>query len=206
VANDIPDSYQTLARTGEHEIKIKGSRFIALGFPIDSESEAQLRLDEIRKKEYSATHHCFAYVVGSDETKFKYSDDGEPSGTAGRPIYQAITGRHLRNVLVAVVRYYGGTKLGTGGLTRAYAQAASEMLDAVPITEILICDCLRFDVPFSLYDRIMRLINRGEYKIVSQDFAEQVTLEVEIRKSHTDDFISQLTEMTGGRIDIAKNG
>jgi uncharacterized YigZ family protein len=206
VTNDISDSYRTLGRTGEHEIKIKGSRFIALGFPVNSENEALVRLDEIRKREYSATHHCFAYVTGPGEEKFKYSDDGEPSGTAGRPIYQAITGRNIYNVLVVVVRYYGGTKLGTGGLTRAYAQAASEMLDAVPIIEILICDRLRFEVPFSLYDRIMRLISRGEYKIINQDFADQVTLEVEIRKSHTENFISQLIEMSGGRIDITRNG
>ena len=201
----VPDSYRTLGGEAEHEIKIKGSRFIALGYPVDSELSALAILDDIRKREYSATHHCFAYVVGTEEEKFRYSDDGEPSGTAGRPIYQAITGRYLKNVLVIVVRYYGGTKLGPGGLTRAYAQAAGEMLDGARIIETLICDRLRFSLPLNLYDRVMRLISRGEYRIAARDFTDRAIIEVEIRKSHTAGFISQLTELTGGRVEITKN-
>jgi uncharacterized YigZ family protein len=202
---DIYDSYLTLGAEGRHEIKIKGSRFIALGFPIDSETKALDILDRIRKTEHAASHHCFAYIAGLDTEKFKYSDDGEPSGTAGRPIYQAISGRGLKDVLVIVVRYYGGTKLGTGGLTRAYSQAATEMLDSTRIIEMLICDRLTLKVAFGYYDRIMRIINRGEHKIISQDFADRVKLEVEIRKSQTDGFESQLIELTGGQVEITKN-
>ena len=117
----IVDSYLTLKSPSEHEIKIKASRFIALGFPVPDESSAMTILESVRKKEFAATHHCYAYVVGLDKEQFKYSDDGEPSGTAGRPIYQTIMGRNLKNVIVIVVRYFGGTKLGTGGLARAYA-------------------------------------------------------------------------------------
>jgi len=206
VTDQITDSYLTLGAEAGHEIKIKGSRFIALGYPADSESSAMASLDKIRKKEHAATHHCYAYVVGIDDEKFKYSDDGEPSGTAGRPIYQAITGHNLKNILVIVVRYFGGTKLGTGGLTRAYSQAAAEMLDGARIIETLICDNLRFSLPMTYYDRLMRLISRGEYRIISQDFSDKVSIEIEIRKSHTEAFISQLTELTGGRIEITKNG
>jgi len=108
--------------------------------------------------------------------------------------------------MVVVVRYYGGTKLGTGGLARAYSLAAAEMLDASRIIETLICDSLRFTVPFSLYDQIMRIISRGEYRIASQDFADLVTMEVEIRKSQVETFAAQLTELTGGQIEITKNG
>lgn len=200
-----PDSYLTLGSRCKHEIKIKGSRFIALGYPVDTEVSALTIRDEIRKSEHAANHHCFAYVVGLEDVKFKYSDDGEPSGTAGRPIYQVITGRNLKNVLVIVVRHFGGTKLGTGGLTRAYSQATAEMLDGANIIENLICDKLHFSVPFTYYDRLMRIISRGQYRVVSQDFGEHATLDVDIRKSQTDSFIAQLIELTGGQIEITKN-
>jgi len=206
VPENISDSYLTLKSSAKYEIKIKGSRFIALGHPIVSEEEALSVLEEIKKREHAANHHCFAYVVGLDDDKYKYSDAGEPSGTAGRPIYQAIEGRRLKNVLVVVVRYFGGTKLGTGGLARAYSRATTEMLDAADIVEKLICDRIRFDIHFGYYDRVIRLITRGRYRIISQDFAEQVTFELEIRKSHTDDFIARLVELTGGKIDVARTG
>ncbi|MFW9770132.1 MAG: IMPACT family protein [Candidatus Thorarchaeota archaeon] len=205
MANDIRDSYRTLDAHYSHEIKVKGSRFIALGYPADTEETALAILDEIRKREHAATHHCFACTIGLDGAVFKYSDDGEPTGTAGRPIYQAITGKDLTNVLVIVVRYYGGTKLGTGGLTRAYSQAATELLDGAGIVERLICDRLKFTLPFPLYDRVMRLVSREGYRIVDQQFAENVVMEIEVRKSHTDRFIAQLTELSGGQIEVAVN-
>jgi uncharacterized YigZ family protein len=206
MADPIPDSYLTLARECSHQIKIKGSRFIALGYPATSEEAALTQLDTVRKREYAATHHCFAYRVGREPEKFKYSDDGEPSGTAGRPIYQAILGKSLQDVLVIVVRYFGGTKLGTGGLTHAYAQAATELLDGAEIVERLICDRLRFAVRLALYDRLMRLIARGGYRVLASDFADGVTMDVEIRKSHTDGFIAQVTELTGGQVEIERVG
>jgi uncharacterized YigZ family protein len=200
------DSYLTLASSCTHEIKIKGSRFIGLGYPAADEGEAIRHLETIRKKEHAATHHCFAWVVGLEDGIFKYSDDGEPTGTAGRPIYNVIVGRELKNVIVIVVRYYGGTKLGTGGLTRAYTQAAAEMLDGADIVERLICDRLQFSIPFTYYDRLMRLINQKNYTIESQDFGEQVAMVLQIRKSQTESFVTHLKELTGGRVDIIING
>lgn len=199
---ETADSYRTLGSAGTHEIKIKASRFIARGFPVADADEATARLESIRKKEYSATHHCFAWVTGLESEIFKYSDDGEPSGTAGRPIYQVITGRELKNTLIVVTRYYGGTKLGTGGLIRAYSQAASELLDEADIIEKLICDRLEFSLPFALYDRLMRIINTDKLEIVEQDFADQVKMVINIRKSKTDKFTAQLIELTGGKIEI----
>lgn len=199
---ETADSYRTLGSAGTHEIKIKASRFIARGFPVADADDAAARLESIRKKEYSATHHCFAWVTGLESEIFKYSDDGEPSGTAGRPIYQVITGRELKNTLIVVTRYYGGTKLGTGGLVRAYSQAASELLDEADIIEKLICDRLEFSLPFALYDRLMRIINTDKLEIVEQDFADQVKMVINIRKSKTDKFTAQLIELTGGKIEI----
>lgn len=206
MGEQIIDSFHTLAGESSHEIKIKGSRFIALGHHADTESVALKILDGIRKREHAATHHCFAYVIGLGDDVFKYSDDGEPTGTAGRPIYQAVTGKGLTDTLVVVVRYFGGTKLGTGGLTRAYSQAATELLDKAAIVEKLICDRLTFSIPFPLYDRVMRIISGGGYKIIDQDFADQVAMVVDVRKSQTDRFTSQLIELTGGKIDIASDG
>ncbi len=206
MGEEIIDSFRTLAGESSHEIKTKGSRFIALGHHAQTETAAMDTLEDIRKREHTATHHCFAYVIGPAGEIFKYSDDGEPTGTAGRPIYQAITGKDLTDVLIVVVRYFGGTKLGTGGLTRAYAQSAAELLEKAKVVEKLICDRLSFSIPFPFYDRIMRIISGSGYKIINQDFADQVAMVVDVRKSHTEKFISQMTELTGGKIDIAVDG
>ncbi|MEE9442241.1 MAG: YigZ family protein [candidate division Zixibacteria bacterium] len=206
MSGKIIDSFLTLAAPAEHEIKIKGSRFIAKGFSIESELDCQNILEKIRKEEYSATHHCYAYTIGIDDAKFKYSDDGEPSGTAGRPIFQTITGHELKNVIIIVIRYYGGTKLGTGGLIRAYSGAASEMLDQARIVERLICDRLKFSIAFKYYDQLMRIIDAEKFKIINQNFADEVTMELKIRKSKTSDFESRLIELTGGQVKIEKNG
>jgi len=206
MAEPAGDSYLTLASESRYELKIKGSAFIGLAYPAASEDQALESLKQIKKKEHAATHHCFAYIIGYEKPTFKYSDDGEPSGTAGRPIYQAIVGRDLTDVLVIVVRYFGGVKLGTGGLTRAYAEAANEALDRAPTVEKLICDRLRFTVPFAVYDQVRRIIERGRYTVVAQDFSDRVALEIDIRKSHTRQFISQLTELTGGHLDLTRSG
>lgn len=201
---ETPDSYLTLRTPCVHEIKIKGSRFIAIGYPADDEASALEILDGVRKKEYSATHHCYAFVVGIEKEKFKYSDDGEPSGTAGRPIYQVITGKKLRNVIVIVVRYFGGVKLGTGGLTHAYSQAAAELLDKADIIEQLICDRISLTIPFTIYDRVQRLIHDGGFKIVNQTFSDEVSLELDIRRSQTEAFAGRIRELTGGRLDVTR--
>jgi uncharacterized YigZ family protein len=201
---NVPDSYLTLQTPCTHEIKIKGSRFIAIGFPVGDEDAAMDILNGIRKKEYNATHHCYAYVVGVENEKFKYSDDGEPSGTAGRPIYQAITGKKLRNVIVIVVRYFGGVKLGTGGLTHAYGQAVAELLDKADIIEMLICDRVMLAVPFALYDRVQRIIHDSKYKIVGQTFSDEVALEIDIRRSQTEHFAAQIKELTGGQSAVTR--
>lgn len=201
----MSDSYLTLDSECSHEIKIKGSRFIALGYPVETAKAAASIIEQIRKKEFAATHHCFAWSIGREKEQFKYSDDGEPSGTAGKPIYRALADRDLKNVLVMVVRYFGGTKLGTGGLTRAYAQAAGEMLDKAEIIEKLICDNLHFTISFSLYDKLMSLISAGKHRVISQDFAGEVTMDVAVRKSQSDGFVAKLNELSGGRIEIRKS-
>ncbi len=202
--DSIRDSFLTVASDTTVEIKIKGSRFIATGYPINNQADAEEKLIVVRKAEHSATHHCYAWTAGFENNKFKYSDDGEPSGTAGRPIYHVITGHNLINILVVVVRYYGGTKLGTGGLTRAYSQATSDMLEAAQVVEQLVCDRITFETPFPFYDRVMRIVGEEKYKINRQDFGEQVFFDLSIRKSKTEQFKARLIEMTGGKIEITQ--
>ncbi|MCK5127874.1 MAG: YigZ family protein [candidate division Zixibacteria bacterium] len=204
MSENITDSFITLASEAENEIKIKASRFIGMGFPISDVAEAKTILADIRKKHYTANHHCYAYTAGIENEQFKYSDDGEPNGTAGIPIYRVITGRNIKNILAVVVRYFGGTKLGTGGLTRAYSQATMDMLEQASLVERLICDRLSFSLPFSLYDRLMRIINTDKFEIINQEFADDVSVVLEIRKSKTNKFIEQMTELTGGKIIIEK--
>ncbi|MCP4685670.1 MAG: YigZ family protein, partial [bacterium] len=127
----MDDSYLTIKRESKIDTKVKGSRFIGETFKVANVAEALEKLDEVRKREYNATHHCYAYITGlGREQVFKYSDDGEPSGTAGRPIYDIIAGADVTSILCVVTRYFGGTKLGTGGLVRAYGETAREALKA----------------------------------------------------------------------------
>lgn len=199
------DSYTTVRRSAQSEIKVQASRFIARVEPVRDPGEARETLARLRKEYFDATHHASAYRLGVDGAEARAQDDGEPSGTAGRPIYQSITGANLFDVLIIVVRYFGGTKLGTGGLTRAYAQAAADLLRRAHIVETLLCDRLRFTISFPVYDRIVKLVRRGGYQIISQDFADLVTMQIDVRKSRTAEVIAELTELTGGRIDVTIN-
>ena len=124
------DTYLVLDGPSTASIKIKGSRFIAEALPVSDVSEAEHALASIRKRDYDATHHCSAWRIGKKGETFRYSDDGEPNSSAGLPIFRQIEGKALTNTMVVVVRYYGGTKLGTGGLVRAYGDAAKEALNA----------------------------------------------------------------------------
>jgi putative IMPACT (imprinted ancient) family translation regulator len=135
--------------------------------------------------------------------EFKYSDDGEPSGTAGRPIHDAIQGRELNNVLVVVTRYFGGTKLGTGGLTRAYGHTAADVLDAAGRREILICDHLRVTIAFSFYDQLMRILQRFELR-PEATFSDEVSMTIAVRRSRTEELISEIEQLTAGKASVEK--
>ena len=128
-------SYHTLGNTAEGSYKEKGSKFMAFAYPVVSESEIKERLEALRKKYFDARHHCFAYILGADKTRFRAFDDGEPNHSAGDPILGQIRSRDLTNVLVVVVRYFGGVKLGVGGLISAYKAAAEEALNNAIVME-----------------------------------------------------------------------
>ena len=200
---ETPDSYQTIKNSAETEIKIKASKFIGRVFSCQSADEAISILGNIRKKYYDATHHCFAYRVGlGKEIIFRYSDDGEPSGTAGKPIYDRLEGQNLTNLILIVTRYYGGTKLGTGGLTHAYSDTARQALEEAGILEKFITEQIPMVLQFTDYSAVERMIIQIGGKIVDSDFSDIVKITVEIRLSLIEKLKNSLIDLTSGRIQI----
>jgi uncharacterized YigZ family protein len=196
----MEDEYRTIVRAARTEIKVQGSRFIGEAMPALTVQDASVQLDAIRKREYAASHHCSAYRVGHEGTPtFKYSDDGEPNGTAGRPIYDAITGAHLTDTLVVVTRYFGGTKLGTGGLAHAYADSAALALEeAGAVTKFLTLRA-RCTLDFSQYNRWLRLIQKSGATVIESQFGTEVITCIEIRRSRFDDLRKTFIELTAGK-------
>jgi uncharacterized YigZ family protein len=194
------DSYFTIKTEGEVAFKIKSSRFIGRTFLCHTVKQAEKVLENLRKKFHDATHHCYAYRIGwGKEMEFRYSDDGEPNGTAGKPIYDRIEGLGLTDVLVVVTRYYGGVKLGTGGLTHAYSRGAGDVLERAGKVENYITGKLKVFLDFSDYNQVERLIDKYNGKRLKSDFTEKVALVVEMRESFIAPFIKKLTDLTSGR-------
>ncbi|HUV29774.1 MAG TPA: YigZ family protein [Acidobacteriota bacterium] len=196
----MDDRFLIIARETKTEIKVKGSRFIGESCLVSSSEKAAARLEEIRRREFSATHHCYAWLTGAPgEQAFRYSDDGEPNGTAGKPIYNVITGSGVTNVLVVVTRYFGGTKLGTGGLARAYTETARAVMDLSGVRERYVCRHYRADLDLSLYDRLQKLLHRLEARIEDTDFSDHVSVRLEIRRSRVDELVASFNELTAGK-------
>lgn len=196
----MDDTYLTIEHESKTEIKVKGSRFIGEVLGARDVDEALKKLEIVRKREYSATHHCYAYVIGlGPEQAFKYSDDGEPNGTAGRPIYDVITGSGLTNILCVVTRYFGGTKLGTGGLVRAYSEAAREALAAGGTRTNFIRARYRFVIDFSLFDRWQNGLRKLGAEVVASEFSDTVVMEIDIRLSRANQLLELFTEITAGK-------
>ena len=198
---ELSDSFFTIKSPSEIEIKIKGSKFFGRARQCENIDEAEKIIEEFRKKYYDATHNCFAYRVGlGKEIKFRYSDDGEPSGTAGKPIYDQIEGKNLTNLIVVVTRYYGGTKLGTGGLTHAYSDSAAQAINAAGVIEKFITRCISMTVEFYDYNIVERIIHQIGAKVIDSNFSDIVRLKVESRLSLINNLKAKLIDSTSGRI------
>ncbi|EFV01356.1 YigZ family protein [Pseudoramibacter alactolyticus ATCC 23263] len=194
--------FNTILSQGEAESVISKSRFIALACHVESEADVDRVLAQTRKVHYKATHICSAYILATEPERQKASDDGEPSGTAGKPILDAIARRGLKNVLVLVVRYFGGVKLGAGGLIRAYAGAASQVLDAVPTVRRQWCDTLRITIDYTQYGGLRQKLSdrrQPHYQPVQERFADTVSLDFEIPTEEIDTFLAFITEATNDR-------
>jgi len=165
------DSYRTIAAPAESHSRERSSKFLAFAYPVQSEEQIRTLLDELRKRYYDATHHCYAWRLGPRGESYRANDDGEPSGTAGKPILGQIHSKGLTNVLVVVVRYFGGIKLGTSGLTVAYRTAAREALDAAPVVERTVDGQLVAVVPYTGLNAAMRVVKELSPIVVEQGYS-----------------------------------
>jgi len=177
----------------------KRSRFISLAAPVSTEKDALTLLEQTRSEHREATHNCYAYILRTGSLT-RYSDDGEPGGTAGMPILEVIRRRELFDVMVIVTRYFGGTLLGAGGLVRAYSTGASLALDAAEILALHPCILFSLEIPYHNYGKLQNILPGFGIKIVEEDFAEHVRLRLRIRAERLDAFQKELSEMTAGSV------
>lgn len=188
---------------GTGEIVEKKSRFIAHVFPVETEEEALRLIEETKKKYWDARHNCYAFVLGEWGDISRCTDDGEPSGTAGRPILEVLTGAGLHNVLLIVTRYFGGTLLGTGGLVRAYSQAAQAGLAESVIIDKISGRRLALETDYNGIGRLQYIIAQMDLPTIDTEYAENVALSVAVPDSRCDEFISKITEATAGQVHIS---
>ena len=195
------ENYMTLADKSEGMYREKGSKFIALAYPVGSVDEIKDILALLRKRYYDARHVCYAYMLGPERTEFRSSDDGEPSGTAGRPILGQINSRQLTDVLVVVVRYFGGVLLGTGGLITAYKDAAADALEHASIVERRVETALTISFEYPMMNEVLRRIREHNARLIAQELKLECTLQVLISLSASEILKNQLEKLEGVTVD-----
>ena len=180
-----PDSYTTIAKGGEGLYKDKGSKFLSFAFHIETEDEADTISKQFKKKYYDATHVVYAFRLGAEGEKFRAADDGEPSGSSGMPVYNTIRSKNITDVIVLVVRYFGGTKLGIPGLIDAYSQAAALALDNAETVEKTITQDITVEVPYSMVNFVMRIIKENNLTVadMSGETSCRITIAVALNQS-----------------------
>lgn len=194
---DKNDFYNTIDKTASTEFKDRGSKFIAYAFPIQSVADFKAKLEEIKKEHPKATHHCFAYRLGTDGNNFRVSDDGEPSGTAGRPILGQIDSKNLTDLLVIIVRYFGGTLLGVLGLINAYKSSAALVLQLTPVISKAIEVSYRIQFDYTQMNNVMTLLKKNSCSIYKQDLQLFCVVEVGIPKAKLEEVVFRLKEIRG---------
>lgn len=198
------DYFNTLEKNSEAEFKDRGSRFIAYAFPIPDVSHFKEKLVAIKKQHPKASHHCFAYRLGLDGNNFRVSDDGEPSGTAGRPILGQIDTKHLTNVLLVVVRYFGGTLLGVPGLINAYKSSAALALQLTPVVRkpVEVNYSLQFD--YTIMNDVMLIVKQCDCRVINQEMQLFCKVEVAIPKNRLEEVLFRVKEIQSLEIEKTK--
>lgn len=181
----LNDTYKTIKAPCEGIYKEKGSKFLAFAFPVTSETEIKNHVDSIKKEYYDARHHCYAYILGPDKATYRANDDGEPSGTAGRPIHGQLLSKDITNTLVIVVRYFGGIKLGVSGLINAYKTATKDALDNAEVVEKTVNEIYRVEFEYPLMNDVMRLLKDEGLEQFNQRFEMNCSLDFAVRKSRS---------------------
>lgn len=189
------DIYHTIAGPSEGLYKEKGSKFLAYAWPVESEEAIKEHVSELKTRYYDARHHCYAWQLGTDGMNFRANDDGEPSGTAGKPIHGQIRSHELTNVLIVVVRYFGGTKLGTSGLIHAYKTAAADALAQAVVVEKTVNTQFTLRFPYEAMNDVMRVVKEEEPQIIEQSFDLSCVMTLVIRLSQAEQLRSRLEKI-----------
>ena len=204
MSDTAPDYYLTVeSALRAPEFKVKGSSFITDILPVSSKEAIDEALTSIRKEFYDATHHCFAYRLGPTGSNLRAADDGEPSGTAGKPILLVLASSKLTDTLIVVTRYYGGTKLGTGGLARAYAESAQQAVSLARVKQVFLMQEITLTYSFDDMSHVERMLS--QYEAVKGDaiYLDSVQQKVQLRKSKVEPFLTQLVDSLHGRVGIS---
>ena len=193
--------YKTLLTRASDEFIINKSRFIGYGAPAASEEEALGFLADVRSAHKDASHHCYAYIIGANMGVMRYSDDGEPGGTAGMPIIEVMKARQVTNACVVVVRYFGGVLLGAGGLTRAYSQGAATAINAAGVGEVSPTRRYLMEVPYPMLGRVEYLLKSLPVIVEDKQFSDAIVMTLIVRARDDEAFLSSVTSGTDGRIE-----
>jgi uncharacterized YigZ family protein len=191
----MDDTFLTLKEESEGLYKEKGSKFLAFAFPVNDEQEIKEKLEGLRKKYYDARHHCYAYILGKEKENYRANDDGEPNHSAGDPILGQIRSNDLTNVLIVVIRYFGGTKLGVGGLISAYKTAAADAITTNEIITEVVTKKIRFTFDYLDMNDVMRLIKEFDLEIKNQNFDNSCSMTIKVREGNYQQVLDRLSEI-----------
>ncbi len=191
----MDDIYRTLKEPSKGLCKDRGSKFIALAYPVDTLDQVKEILATLRKEYHDARHHCYAWRIGPGEQNYRVNDDGEPTNSAGKPILGQIQSMHLNNILIVVVRYFGGTLLGVGGLIQAYRTAAREAVEAGTVIEKYYLSGIRITFPYPLLNEVLKIARDHKSEIVQQDFSESCSVVLRIRSGLAERVTTQLNRI-----------
>ena len=196
----MADLYKSIENPSEGLYKEKGSKFLAFAYPVSTVEEIKERLGFLQKEFHDARHHCYAWRLGADKERYRVNDDGEPSGSAGNPIFGQIQSRELSDILVVVIRYFGGTLLGVGGLINAYRSATSDSLDHARIVELKVYELIHVQFEYSQMNLVMKVIKDLDLSFENQDFDLNCSLTLKVWKRKMDRVWSQLSLIRGCRL------
>ena len=194
-------AYKTLIRQGEDSFIINKSRFIGYGCPCETEDAALAFLAEIRARHRDATHNCYAYIVGANMGVMRYSDDGEPGGTAGMPIIEVMKARGVTNACVVVTRYFGGVLLGAGGLVRAYSQGAAAAINACGVGMMHPTARYLMEIPYPMLGRMEHFLKSEPIIVEDKSYTDVISFTLIVREADEDGFLRRLTDMSEGRVE-----
>jgi len=195
-------SYKTVKQYGEGEIEEKKSRFLGKVKPVSTEEEAIAFIESIKKQYWDARHNCYAFIIGENSESIRCSDDGEPSGTAGKPMLEVLQNNGLKNVVAVVTRYFGGTLLGTGGLVRAYTQATQAALEEAQVATMTLMSVLAIKTDYNAVGKIKYMFAQADILVQNEEYGVDVTITIAVPLSEKEAMQKEIVEATNGKVSI----